>query len=107
MPRRKAFLPDGKSIFFGDTFKKRQELIKNGVICFDAFSHHDIDDKIVVGDLIININYSSLVKNLSCAENLITMMSIHYGLSPASLLIQIRNNFISIIIKKSSRIYKR
>ena len=100
MPRRKAFLSDGKSISFEDTFEKRQELIKKGAICFDAFSHHDIDDKIVVGDLIININYSSLVKNLSCAENLITMMSIHYGLSPSSLLIQIRNNFISIIIKK-------
>lgn len=100
MPRRKAFLSDGKSISFEDTFEKRQELIKKGAICFDAFSHHDIDDKIVFGDLIININYSSLVKNLSCAENLITMMSIHYGLSPSSLLIQIRNNFISIIIKK-------
>lgn len=100
MPRRKAFLSDGKSISFEDTFEKRQELIKKWAICFDAFSHHDIDDKIVIGDLIININYSSLVKNLSCAENIITMMSIHYGLSPSSLLIQIRNNFISIIIKK-------
>ena len=100
MFKRKAFLPDGKSIFFEDTFEKRQELIKNGAICFDAFSYDTIDNKIVTGDLVINHNYHSLDKNLSCAENLITMMTINYGISPASLVIQIRNNFVSIIVKK-------
>lgn len=48
MPRRKTFLSDGKSISFEDTFEKRQELIKKLAICFDVFSHHDIDDKIVI-----------------------------------------------------------
>lgn len=100
MPIRKAFFPDGKSIFFEDTFEKRQELIKNGVIYFDAFSYDSINNEIVTGDLIINSNYHSLNKNLSCTENLITMMTIDYGISPASLVIQIRKNFVSIVIKK-------
>ena len=43
MFKRKAFLPDGKSIFFEDTFEKRQELIKYCAICFDAFSYDTID----------------------------------------------------------------
>ena len=102
MPIRKAFFPDGKSIFFEDTFEKRQELIKNGVIYFDAFSYDSINNEIVTGDLIINSNYHSLNKNLSCTENLITMMTIDYGISPASLVIQIRKNFVSIVIKKEA-----